>query len=154
MQKVSFLTCKVVFLSILQLKNHLFYSHQLIKHEHLTWGSSEFVCTDGFMIQFFGGLIVLWAYFSSGFPDQLSSNHREKKMRWCAVGKNEKSKCDLWSVVSNGEVECTVADDTKSCIVKIMVWLMFSSFSSPCEPFSISSLSLGIDGAGRGEILK
>ncbi|PKK21186.1 transferrin [Columba livia] len=52
--------------------------------------------------------------------DQLSSNHREKKMRWCAVGKNEKSKCDLWSVVSNGEVECTVADDTKSCIVKIM----------------------------------
>ncbi|KAK2538688.1 Tf [Columba livia] len=53
--------------------------------------------------------------------DQLSSNHREKKMRWCAVGKNEKSKCDLWSVVSNGEVECTVADDTKSCIVKIMM---------------------------------
>ncbi|NXC74521.1 TRFE protein, partial [Anhinga anhinga] len=52
--------------------------------------------------------------------DQLNSNRRENKTRWCAVGKNEKSKCDLWSVVSNGEVECTVADNTKDCIIKIM----------------------------------
>ncbi|NXL11768.1 TRFE protein, partial [Mesembrinibis cayennensis] len=52
--------------------------------------------------------------------DQLSSNRRENKTRWCAVGKNEKSKCDLWSVVSKGEVECTVADDTNGCIIKIM----------------------------------
>ncbi|KFW95347.1 Ovotransferrin, partial [Phalacrocorax carbo] len=52
--------------------------------------------------------------------DQLNSNRRENKTRWCAVGKSEKSKCDLWSVVSNGEVECTVADNTKDCIIKIM----------------------------------
>uniref|UniRef100_A0A8C4UGM8 Ovotransferrin n=1 Tax=Falco tinnunculus TaxID=100819 RepID=A0A8C4UGM8_FALTI len=52
--------------------------------------------------------------------DQLNSNRRENKTRWCAVGKNEKSKCDLWSVVSNGDVECTVADNTKDCIIKIM----------------------------------
>ncbi|NXU77207.1 TRFE protein, partial [Oreotrochilus melanogaster] len=52
--------------------------------------------------------------------DQLNPNRRENKTRWCAVGKNEKSKCDLWSVVSNGEVECTVADNTKDCIIKIM----------------------------------
>ncbi|NXC15987.1 TRFE protein, partial [Corythaeola cristata] len=52
--------------------------------------------------------------------DQLSSSRRENKTRWCAVGKDEKSKCDVWSVVSNGEVECTVADSTRDCIVKIM----------------------------------
>ncbi|KFQ88597.1 Ovotransferrin, partial [Phoenicopterus ruber ruber] len=52
--------------------------------------------------------------------DRLSSNRRENKTQWCAVGKKEKSKCDLWSVVSNGEVECTVADTTRDCIIKIM----------------------------------
>ncbi|KGL93592.1 Ovotransferrin, partial [Charadrius vociferus] len=52
--------------------------------------------------------------------DQLNPNRRENKTRWCAVGKDEKDKCDLWSVMSNGEVECTVADNTKQCIVKIM----------------------------------
>ncbi|KFV98760.1 Ovotransferrin, partial [Fulmarus glacialis] len=52
--------------------------------------------------------------------DQLNSNRRENKTRWCAVGKNEKSKCDLWSVMSNGDVECTVADNTDDCIIKIM----------------------------------
>ncbi|XP_064021130.1 serotransferrin isoform X2 [Pogoniulus pusillus] len=52
--------------------------------------------------------------------DDLNSNRRENKTRWCAVGKNEKSKCDLWSVMSNGDVECTVADNTNDCIIKIM----------------------------------
>ncbi|NWH73539.1 TRFE protein, partial [Piaya cayana] len=52
--------------------------------------------------------------------DQLNSNRRENKTRWCAVGKKEKSKCDFWSVVSNGEVECTVAESNDECIVKIM----------------------------------
>uniref|UniRef100_A0A8C3KDA6 Ovotransferrin n=1 Tax=Calidris pygmaea TaxID=425635 RepID=A0A8C3KDA6_9CHAR len=52
--------------------------------------------------------------------DQLNSNRRENKTRWCAVGRNEKGKCDLWSVMSNGEVECIVADNTKDCIIKIM----------------------------------
>uniref|UniRef100_A0A8C2SMV6 Ovotransferrin n=1 Tax=Coturnix japonica TaxID=93934 RepID=A0A8C2SMV6_COTJA len=41
-------------------------------------------------------------------------------IQWCAVGKDEKSKCDRWSVVSNGDVECTVVDETKDCIIKIM----------------------------------
>ncbi|NXF97393.1 TRFE protein, partial [Eubucco bourcierii] len=52
--------------------------------------------------------------------DDLNSNRRENKTRWCAVGKNEKIKCDLWSVMSNGDVECTVADSTNDCIIKIM----------------------------------
>ncbi|NXK44296.1 TRFE protein, partial [Chauna torquata] len=52
--------------------------------------------------------------------DQLTPSPRENKIQWCAVGKYEKSKCDRWSVVSNGEVECTVADKTQDCIIKIM----------------------------------
>ncbi|XP_075572191.1 serotransferrin isoform X2 [Pelecanus crispus] len=52
--------------------------------------------------------------------DQLNSNRRENKTRWCVIGKNEKSKCDVWSVVSKGEVECAVANDNKDCIIKIM----------------------------------
>ncbi|NXV51890.1 TRFE protein, partial [Uria aalge] len=64
--------------------------------------------------------------------DQLNSNRRENKTRWCAVGKNEKSKCDLWSVMSNGEVECIVADDTKDCIIKIMQGgILRSALNSP-----------------------
>ncbi|XP_010138359.1 PREDICTED: ovotransferrin-like [Buceros rhinoceros silvestris] len=51
---------------------------------------------------------------------QDTKRRRENKTRWCAVGKNEKSKCDLWSVMSKGEVECTVADTTDDCIIKIM----------------------------------
>lgn len=68
------------------------------------------------------------------FADQLTVGPRENKIQWCAVGKDEKSKCDRWSVVSNGEVECTVADNTKDCIIKIMVGLF--SFSSPQDSFS------------------
>ncbi|KFV13982.1 Ovotransferrin, partial [Tauraco erythrolophus] len=52
--------------------------------------------------------------------DQMTPSRRENKTRWCAVGKDEKSKCDVWSVVSNGEVECTVAENTRDCIIKIM----------------------------------
>ncbi|NXV22793.1 TRFE protein, partial [Cepphus grylle] len=64
--------------------------------------------------------------------DQLNSNRRENKTRWCAVGKNEKSKCDLWSVMSNGEVECIVADNTKDCIIKIMQGgILGSALNSP-----------------------
>ncbi|NXX22697.1 TRFE protein, partial [Podargus strigoides] len=52
--------------------------------------------------------------------DELTSSRRENKTWWCAVDDNEKDKCDLWSVMSNGDVECTVARNTKECIVKIM----------------------------------
>nr|BAJ23165.1 ovotransferrin precursor [Dromaius novaehollandiae] len=52
--------------------------------------------------------------------DVMTSTPRKNKVQWCAVGKEEKSKCDRWSVVSNGEVECAVGDNTKDCIIKIM----------------------------------
>uniref|UniRef100_A0A8C3UFJ5 Ovotransferrin n=1 Tax=Catharus ustulatus TaxID=91951 RepID=A0A8C3UFJ5_CATUS len=50
----------------------------------------------------------------------LTPSRRGTKVQWCAIGRDEKKKCDVWSVMSNGDVECVVADDTKECITKIM----------------------------------
>ncbi|XP_044540981.1 serotransferrin-like [Gracilinanus agilis] len=44
----------------------------------------------------------------------------DKKVKWCTVSKEEKAKCDEWSVFSNGVIACEAADDTEDCIVKIM----------------------------------
>ncbi|XP_025934383.1 ovotransferrin-like [Apteryx rowi] len=52
--------------------------------------------------------------------EPMTSIPKKNKVQWCAVGKEEKSKCDRWSVVSNGEVECAVGDNTEECIIKIM----------------------------------
>ncbi|NXI88898.1 TRFE protein, partial [Rhipidura dahli] len=52
--------------------------------------------------------------------DRLSPSRRGNKTQWCAIGRDEKKKCDVWSVMSKGEVECVVAEDTKECITKIM----------------------------------
>lgn len=61
------------------------------------------------------------------FADGLTPSRRGTKVQWCAIGRDEKKKCDVWSVMSNGDVECVVADDTKECITKIMVQLFFPS---------------------------
>ncbi|XP_060098672.1 ovotransferrin-like [Heteronotia binoei] len=42
------------------------------------------------------------------------------KVRWCTVGRDEKAKCDTWSVVSGGAIECAVADSPEDAIVKIL----------------------------------
>ncbi|XP_062988369.1 serotransferrin [Elgaria multicarinata webbii] len=42
------------------------------------------------------------------------------KVVWCAVGKAEQTKCDLWSGLSRGAIDCAVADTTEDCIVKIV----------------------------------
>ncbi|NWI53225.1 TRFE protein, partial [Calyptomena viridis] len=52
--------------------------------------------------------------------DLPAPSRRGTKIQWCAIGRDEKKKCDVWSVMSNGEVECIVAEDTKECIMKIM----------------------------------
>nr|CAK18222.1 transferrin [Chamaeleo chamaeleon] len=39
---------------------------------------------------------------------------------WCAVGKAEKTKCDLWSGINQGVTDCAEAETTEECIVKIM----------------------------------
>ncbi|XP_053167054.1 serotransferrin [Hemicordylus capensis] len=42
------------------------------------------------------------------------------KIKWCAVGKNEESKCDMWSGLSNNTIGCAAADTTEGCIIKIL----------------------------------
>lgn len=44
-----------------------------------------------------------------------------KKVKWCAIGHQERAKCDEWSVNSVGKVECESAETTEDCIAKIMV---------------------------------
>ncbi|KAM3834231.1 serotransferrin [Vipera latastei] len=43
-----------------------------------------------------------------------------EKIVWCAVGKAEQKKCDVWSGQSNGVIECAVAETTEGCLVKII----------------------------------
>uniref|UniRef100_A0ACB8FB33 Uncharacterized protein n=2 Tax=Sphaerodactylus townsendi TaxID=933632 RepID=A0ACB8FB33_9SAUR len=42
------------------------------------------------------------------------------KVRWCTIGRDEKAKCDTWSAVSGGVIECAVADSPEDAIVKIL----------------------------------
>ncbi|EGW05630.1 Lactotransferrin [Cricetulus griseus] len=42
------------------------------------------------------------------------------RVMWCAVGSEEKHKCDQWSRVSNGTVTCTSFPTTEDCITSIM----------------------------------
>ncbi|XP_076986273.1 inhibitor of carbonic anhydrase-like [Tamandua tetradactyla] len=42
-----------------------------------------------------------------------------KRVLWCAVGAPERDKCDTWSAVSGGAIECTVEDSTEDCIAAI-----------------------------------
>ncbi|XP_034637752.1 ovotransferrin-like [Trachemys scripta elegans] len=41
------------------------------------------------------------------------------KVKWCTVSKDEKAKCDEWSAVSGGSLDCAVAETTEDCIAKI-----------------------------------
>jgi len=43
-----------------------------------------------------------------------------ERIVWCAVGKPEKKKCDMWSGLSNGVIECAIAETTENCILKII----------------------------------
>ncbi|XP_022438232.1 serotransferrin-like [Delphinapterus leucas] len=50
----------------------------------------------------------------------IASKGECKKVKWCAVHHLEKVRCDMWSVNSDGEIECESADSTEECIAKIM----------------------------------
>ncbi|XP_038288310.1 inhibitor of carbonic anhydrase isoform X1 [Canis lupus familiaris] len=41
------------------------------------------------------------------------------RVRWCAVGHHERVKCDEWSVLSGGALECTTEETTEDCIAAI-----------------------------------
>ena len=42
-------------------------------------------------------------------------------VKWCAIGHQERTKCDQWSGFSDGAIECETAENTEECIAKIMV---------------------------------
>ncbi|OWK05785.1 TF [Cervus elaphus hippelaphus] len=44
----------------------------------------------------------------------------ECKVKWCAIGHHERTKCDRWSGFSVGAIECETAENTEECIAKIM----------------------------------
>ncbi|NP_001079812.1 serotransferrin-A precursor [Xenopus laevis] len=42
------------------------------------------------------------------------------KVRWCTQSKAEKTKCDDWTTISGGAIECTEASTAEECIVQIL----------------------------------
>ncbi|XP_054585858.1 serotransferrin-like [Eptesicus fuscus] len=41
-------------------------------------------------------------------------------VKWCAIGHQERLKCDEWSINSEGKIECESAETTEDCIAMIM----------------------------------
>uniref|UniRef100_A0A6I8RV52 Serotransferrin n=1 Tax=Xenopus tropicalis TaxID=8364 RepID=A0A6I8RV52_XENTR len=42
------------------------------------------------------------------------------KVRWCTQSKAEKTKCDDWTTISGGSIECTEAATAEDCILQIL----------------------------------
>ncbi|XP_039099769.1 inhibitor of carbonic anhydrase-like [Hyaena hyaena] len=42
------------------------------------------------------------------------------RVLWCAVGHHERVKCDEWSAVSGGALQCTIEETTEDCIATIV----------------------------------
>lgn len=55
--------------------------------------------------------------FSPCVPGMEDSN----RVLWCAVGHHERVKCDEWSAVSGGALQCTIEETTEDCIAAIVV---------------------------------
>ncbi|XP_065267469.1 ovotransferrin-like [Emys orbicularis] len=61
-----------------------------------------------------------WAAIQSLRPvASLETPEAPLKVKWCTVSKDEKAKCDEWSAVSGGSLDCAVAETTEECIAKI-----------------------------------
>ncbi|XP_046541925.1 inhibitor of carbonic anhydrase-like [Equus quagga] len=43
-----------------------------------------------------------------------------QRVLWCSVGQHERTKCDEWSAVSGGALECTTEETTEDCIAAIV----------------------------------
>uniref|UniRef100_A0A673UMX6 Transferrin-like domain-containing protein n=1 Tax=Suricata suricatta TaxID=37032 RepID=A0A673UMX6_SURSU len=43
-----------------------------------------------------------------------------KRVLWCAVGHHERVKCDEWSALSGGALQCTIEETTEDCIAAIV----------------------------------
>ncbi|XP_023368817.1 inhibitor of carbonic anhydrase isoform X2 [Otolemur garnettii] len=55
------------------------------------------------------------------FPETQCLHTDSHKVRWCAVGHQEKAKCDNWSAVSGGALECTLEESSEDCIAAITI---------------------------------
>lgn len=57
-------------------------------------------------------------FFPTAQQDVIAAKAR---VTWCAVGSEEKRKCDQWNRASSGRVTCTSFRTTEDCIIAIMV---------------------------------
>lgn len=63
-----------------------------------------------------------WDFFwIPGFSPSVLGVEDSPRVRWCAVGHHERVKCDEWSVLSGGALECTTEETTEDCIAAIAV---------------------------------
>lgn len=68
--------------------------------------------------------VFRWESCSSplSFPTEQQDVIASKaRVTWCAVGGDEKRKCDQWNRASNGRVTCASFRTTEDCIIAIMV---------------------------------
>ncbi|KAM8952543.1 serotransferrin-B-like isoform 2-T2 [Pelodytes ibericus] len=61
-------------------------------------------------------------YLGNMFYNDLQAlKHDEtNKIRWCTQSKDEKTKCDTWTAVSGGAIECTEGFSAENCIKQII----------------------------------
>uniref|UniRef100_A0A8C5MQB6 Transferrin-like domain-containing protein n=1 Tax=Leptobrachium leishanense TaxID=445787 RepID=A0A8C5MQB6_9ANUR len=65
-------------------------------------------------------------YLGINFYDTIQALKHEKPkvksstIRFCTQSKSEKEKCDIWSTVSGGAIECTVGTSAENCIHQVL----------------------------------
>lgn len=65
-------------------------------------------------------------YLGRKFTTALKALHKElespseEKIRWCTQSKEEKTKCDTWTIASEGAIECVEASLAEECVIKIL----------------------------------
>ncbi|XP_075057687.1 serotransferrin-B-like [Mixophyes fleayi] len=65
-------------------------------------------------------------YLGASFANAYKALHNElekpsdEKIRWCTQSREEKNKCDTWSISSKGAIECVEAGLAEECIAKIV----------------------------------
>ncbi|XP_030897117.1 inhibitor of carbonic anhydrase-like isoform X1 [Leptonychotes weddellii] len=77
--------------------------------------------TDGFLRvppKMDAKLYVGYEYFAA-FQHQRIGVEDTQRVLWCAVGHHERVKCDEWSVLSGGALQCTIEETTEDCIATI-----------------------------------
>ncbi|CAN2390115.1 Transferrin [Pristimantis euphronides] len=65
-------------------------------------------------------------YLGKELTDAIKAMHKEleppsqDKIRWCSQSKEEKTKCDMWTIASEGDIECVEANSADDCTTKIL----------------------------------